>query len=273
MSTDPWLKAHPYLAPLASLCARIDAAAAGLELAGPAIPDWSAHLADYQAGVPLLQSSAIALDLEPAGRWVVALLARLAQDPPPGRAGAEIRALAAELRAEGVVDWLLSGEGLAPCAPGMLRFLGWNGLARELAPLVEAFANWRVEERWMQRYCPTCGSPPAMSQLVGTDPGRRRLLACGCCRTRWRFARTRCPFCENDSQRLSVITFEAEPRLRLDHCESCRGYVKTYVGEGEEALLLSDWSSLHLDLVALDRGLGRRCASLFELEGTTQSLS
>jgi hypothetical protein len=35
-------------------------------------------------------------------------------------------------------------------------------------------------------------------------------------------------------------------------------------GQGDEALLLSDWSSLHLDLIAHDRGLKRLAASLYD---------
>ena len=46
---------------------------------------------------------------------------------------------------------------------------------------------------------------------------------------------------------------------------SCRGYLKTYNGEGSEAVLLADWSSLHLDIVAQDRGLKRLAASLYEI--------
>jgi FdhE protein len=105
-----------------------------------------------------------------------------------------------------------------------------------------------------------------MAQLVGADPGRMRLLSCGCCGTRWQFKRTGCPFCESDSQRLASVTIEKEPGLRIDHCESCGGYLKTYDGEGNETLLLSDWSSFHLDLIAHDRGLKKLATSLYEFE-------
>jgi FdhE protein len=101
--------------------------------------------------------------------------------------------------------------------------------------------------------------------LVGVDPGRMRLLSCGCCGTRWRFNRTGCPFCENDSQRLASVAVEGEP-TRIDHCESCGGYLKTYDGQGHETLLLSDWSSLHLDLIAHDRGLKRLAGSLYDFQ-------
>ena len=164
-----------------------------------------------------------------------------------------------------ISGWLLGDDGWAPASPGLLRYLGWSAAARHLRPIIAAFAQWRDEERWQRGYCPVCGSPPAMAQLVGNDPGRIRLLSCGRCRARWQFPRTACPFCESDAQRIATVTVEGEDGLRLDHCDACRAYLKTYGGQGNEALLLSDWSSLHLDVVALDRGWKRAAASLYEL--------
>ena len=57
---------------------------------------------------------------------------------------------------------------------------------------------------------------------------------------------------------------EGEP-FRIDLCRACKGYVKTYVGEGEEDLFLSDWSTLHLDLLAVRRGFRRLGASLYDI--------
>ena len=102
-------------------------------------------------------------------------------------------------------------------------------------------------------------------QLVGVDPGRQRFLVCGGCGTRWRYRRTQCPFCENDSQRLAVLGVEGEAGLRIDYCEACKGYLKTYDGQGDEAVLLADWTSLHLDVLAHDRGLERLATSLYDL--------
>jgi FdhE protein len=58
---------------------------------------------------------------------------------------------------------------------------------------------------------------------------------------------------------------EGEGGLRIDYCEACRGYLKTYDGEGSENVLLADWTSLHLDVIACDRGLKRLAASLYTL--------
>jgi FdhE protein len=269
IASEPWLAAHAYLRPVADLSAEVERAAAGIETLGATIPDWEDYQADFLAGVPLLSSANAAVDLEPGGRMAVALLRSLASGSTSGWLAGEASALDAELRHEPeignrIADFLLGDETLTPSSPGLLRYVSWT--ARFLRPVVKGFDGWRNEERWLRRNCPTCGSLPAMAQLVGADPGRKRLLSCGCCGTRWQFKRTGCPFCETDTQRLTSVTIDAEPALRIDHCESCSAYLKTYDGEGEETLLLSDWSSLHLDLIAHDRGLKRLAASLYEFD-------
>lgn len=59
---------------------------------------------------------------------------------------------------------------------------------------------------------------------------------------------------------------EGEPGLRIDHCEACLAYLTTYDGQGQEALLLADWTSLHLDLVTHERELKRQAASFYDVE-------
>jgi FdhE protein len=271
MTRDLWLEAHSYLRPVADLAAAVDRAAAGIEILDVRLPDWDDYHQDYLAGVPLLSSADARIDLEPGGRMAASLLERLASGTSPETLVAEARALEEDLRrtpnvSRRIADFLLGDETLAPPFPGLLRYLGWTATARFLRPVVHAFDASRDEDRWLRRYCPTCGSLPAMAQLVGADHGRKRLLSCGCCGTRWVFKRTGCPFCDADAQRLASVTIEGESGLRIDHCESCGGYLKTYDGEGNETLLLSDWSSLHLDLIAHDRGLKRLAASLYEFE-------
>ena len=267
---EAWLATHPYLNRVAAFCAEIDRAAENLVEPARSLPDWNDYDAEFREGVPLLQSLNADIDPGLAGKALVALVATLSSAPLDGKLAAEASALHADLQGETnrercAVDWLLGDPGFSPSSPGMMRYLGWSVLARYLRPVVAAFAAHRDETRWLRRYCPTCGSLPAMAQLVGSDPGRKRLLVCGCCDTRWQYSRTACPFCEVDAQRLATLIIEGEAGLRLDYCGSCRGYLKTYDGEGDEVLLLSDWTSLHLDLAAQDRGLHRVAASLFEL--------
>ena len=63
---------------------------------------------------------------------------------------------------------------------------------------------------------------------------------------------------------MTVLAIEGEGGLRIDHCKKCRGYLKTFNGTGSEDIMLADWSSLHLDILAMDRGLERRARSLYD---------
>ena len=271
MTREEWLRTHAFLEPVARLVARAEAAAAGIDCAAVELPPWGDYAADYEAGVSLLRSGDVAIDLAPAGAMTLALLDVFAKSTPSDRVTEDARVLVAELaRAPGapqrVADVLLGEDAGSVGSPGLLRFLGWTAARRFLQPALVAFAKWRDQDRWQRSQCPVCGALPAMAQLVGVDPGRMRFLACGCCTSRWRYRRTACPFCEDDSQRLQVLAVEGEGGLRLDHCLLCRGYLKTYAGQGNEDVMLADWTSLHLDVLAHDRGLERKAASLYSLD-------
>jgi FdhE protein len=277
VTLDDWLRSHPFLEPIARMRTRIDAAIGDVGSATVALPawGWDEYAEDFGNGVPLLRSLESVIDLEPAGRHIVAAIEGLAWDPAGGFLTEGARALVGELDRVNeppqrlVVEWLLGDTGWDPPAAGLLRCAGWLAMSVALRPLLDAHARWRDDDRWLRRYCPACGSLPAMAQLAGRDPGRRRLLSCGCCGSRWRYGRTECPFCEKDSHRLAGYAVHGEGGLRIDHCEACHVYLKTYDGEGDEAVLLADWTSFHLDVVAQDRGLKRVAASLYDLEPTT----
>ncbi|BDG08507.1 formate dehydrogenase accessory protein FdhE [Anaeromyxobacter paludicola] len=271
-----WIEAHPYLAPVARLD---EAVAAALDAAGPAPavaePDLAAYVADYHEGVPLLHSEAAALDLAPAVSGLLGeLVARLAADerlPEKLREGcrAEAAAWAADpARRLATARWALSTgeEGAPPAQPGLVLFLAWRAAARALAPVVATFAGQRDEARWGHGYCPTCGAVPMNAWLVPGEGVREKQLACGCCGTRWAFQRIGCPHCgEGESNKLSILEVEGEGGLRLDVCDACKGYVKTWAGEGDPSLLLADWTTLHLDVLAKERGYERKGVSLYEL--------
>ena len=255
---------------MAEVHALIEGAVAEIDLPSAAIPAWDDYLGDFHAGVPLLQSSSVAIDLEPAAAAIASLVERTARLPLPDTLAAEGRALASELQRDPeaprhFLTWLRGRSSRAATQSGLFPYLSWALLARHLRGVVSAFGSWRDEERWLRSYCPTCGSPPAMAQLVGKDPGRQRFLVCGCCRTRWRYRRTECPFCEHDDPQHSTMAIEGEGSLRIDCCEACGGYLKTYNGEGSEAVFLADWTSIHLDVIARDRGLKRLAGSMYAL--------
>jgi FdhE protein len=271
MTEDLWLTRHPYLQPMADLQTRVEAALGEIPVVRAAVPHWDNYVSDFHNGIPLLHSPVAGIDLVPAESTIGVLLEKLVSRLPE-KLAQEAKILNTELTGElgmsgRIIDWVLDREGCVTVrSQGLLRYLGWTVLGRYLRPLVNAFASWRDEERWLRNYCPTCGSRPAMGQLVGIDPGRRRFLACGRCDTRWWFQRVGCPFCDvENGHRLTVLTVEGESGLRIDYCDSCGGYLKTYDGQGSERILLADWTSIHLDVIACDRGLKRFGASLYEL--------
>jgi FdhE protein len=229
----------------------IDEAVAGIARV-PAPSNWDNYVEDYMAGVPLLQS-AMPIDLHAAGQSLINAFDELSLEEPGATP-------------ERVIAWLLGDDAWKPTHAGLVRCVGWIGLAGALQPIVYSLTAWKDDERWLRRYCPCCGALPSMAQLVGVDPGRRRYLTCGGCSTQWRYRRTMCPFCEADAQKLVSIAIEGESGLRVDYCESCSGYLKTYDGQGDEAVLLADWTSLHLDQLALDKGLQRSATSLYEFD-------
>jgi FdhE protein len=271
MTREDWLTRHPYLQSVADFQIQVDAAASVVPIPDLAIGPWDDYASEFLNGVPLLHSPGAAIDLRPAEDVITCLIRELASRPLHGPLAEQIPTLAAELQREQnaplrVLGWLIHENEFTSRHPGLLRYLGWTALRRFLRPVVELFAEWRDEERWLRRYCPTCGSLPAMAQLVGMDSGRIRLLSCACCGTLWRYRRIGCTFCENeDDHRISVLTLEGENGLRVDCCDLCGGYLKAYEGRGSESFLLEDWTSLHLDIIARDRGLKRLASSLYEL--------
>lgn len=271
MTQEDWLKSHPYLQPVADLQAQVNLVTAEVLSSNIGAVRWDTYRNDFLAGIPLLRNAAAPFDFAPAEKMTRLLVERLASKPLPLNVARQLETLQAELRSipEGstsVIRWLFDEDLLDTSCAGLLRYLGWAVMADYLDPLVHAFDTWREGERWLRTYCPTCGSRPAMAQLTGSDPARTRFLSCGCCRTRWQYRRLGCPFCENqDDHRLGTMMFEGEGGLRIDYCESCKGYLKTYCGQGNEKVLLADWTSIHLDVIARDRGFNRLATSLYEL--------
>jgi FdhE protein len=268
-----WLAAHPFLVPLAHFQELLEGVAAATPAPALDLPPFEAHARAHAAGVPLLAGPTHGPLLRAAGADLLGdLLARVAAVKLPGPIAegvAELRGALSTPEARALaITWLVEGEPAAPSPPqpGLLRYLGWIAFGRALAPAVEAFAAARDDAAWRRPTCPTCGALPVMAQLVDREAGRERRLVCGCCATRWSWKRLGCPYCGNEAaERLALLELEGPAGLRLDVCESCKGYVKTYTGQGEEALLLADWPTLVLDAMAGERGYARRGVSLYEL--------
>lgn len=113
--------------------------------------------------------------------------------------------------------------------------------------------RWERDD-WQKNYCPICGRRPTMAQLKKFNDGRARYLLCGGCHTLWNWHRLGCPYCGNENlERIHIL--ELDSKMRLDVCEECNCYLKTYSAEDEENIYLRDWTTLHLDLMAEEKSL------------------
>ena len=271
MTHNVWLEKHPYLRSVAQFHRAIEITLTSVPFPPAYMPGWGDYVSDFRFGIPLLRSQSVAIDFRPLATPMLTVTQMLLSKSLPEKLKEKVRDLHSDLQrgTDGsacVLNSLFGEPSFIPTHPGLFHHLGWTVLARCLSDLVAAFGAWRDEESWLRPYCPTCGALPAMAQLIGLDNGRMRLLCCGHCRTNWNYPRVGCPFCENtDDRRLGHLDLQGETALRIDYCEECGGYLKTYNGKGSEALFLADWTSLHLDIIARDRGLNRFAQSLYEL--------
>lgn len=130
-------------------------------------------------------------------------------------------------------------------------------------PFIEARAEDLMalvdQERWLQASCPVCGSLPAMAEF--REEGGKRYLHCGFCSSAWRWKRISCAYCTaTDSELLGYFTSETEEAYRVDLCDSCHSYIKTVdtrVLAYRPDMVIEDAGTLHLDLLAREKGYMR----------------
>lgn len=132
-----------------------------------------------------------------------------------------------------------------------------------LAPIVELAASQiRETEPRKEPLCPFCQGEPKVSVIVEESgdfmQGAARYLICGRCATPWGFTRAMCPKCgEHHPDRLGVYTNLRWPWARIDGCDTCGSYLKTFdlrePGSAQVVSLIDDVATLALDLWAQDR--------------------
>jgi FdhE protein len=134
----------------------------------------------------------------------------------------------------------------------LLRF----SLFPAMEQLAAQLAQLRAAATWQQGYCPTCGSWPLLGEYRGLE--QTRFLRCGLCATEWAVDRLLCPFCGSRSHEdLGYLYVEGDEHKRTATCDNCRGYVKmlaTLAPIPAAELAVHDLATIHLDMVALERG-------------------
>ena len=196
---------------------------------------------------------------------VVALRAPSA--PRPLReAGDDLAARNGSERQHLVASWLDDPSLLDP------RIAAWIAIAA--GPVLELAAGGLKplsKEEWSGPACPACGGLPQVSVISEESgefmAGSPRRLVCGRCALWWSFARATCPWCgEDDSRRVNSFSPEGDRLVRIDACDTCRAYVKTFdlrePGGKDVVPLVDDVATLTLDVWAHEKGLQRSGVSL-----------
>jgi hypothetical protein len=142
------------------------------------------------------------------------------------------------------------------------------------APVLElGAANVRMSSRdeWSGAACPLCGDVAQCAAIVEESDallqGAPRYLICGRCASWWPFSRVTCPTCgEEDSRRITPCVSDRWPWARVDGCDSCRTYVKTFDlridGAASVVPLVDDLATVALDLWAIEAGFRRSALSM-----------
>ena len=142
------------------------------------------------------------------------------------------------------------------------RLIKWSIIERLIPEELKSSEVW---DEWLKPYCPVCGRKPVLAQLRKQNEGRARYLKCDGCGTMWRWNRLGCTYCDNeDLKKMHILELESEPQMRIDVCDKCNSYIKTYNEEGNEDIYLTDWLTLHFDLLAEEENLHKVGSVLIE---------
>jgi FdhE protein len=158
-----------------------------------------------------------------------------------------------------VSGWLRGGEQ-APVDRYLARAVAGPVLeALQPAALLAACAP---EPAGRDARCPRCGGPPQVSVIPPSGESlvsAPRRLVCARCAGSWVHTRMVCPGCgEATGVRLPVYADgERFPHLRIEGCETCRGYLLAVDLRRDAAAVpeVDELAALPLDLFAKERGL------------------
>ncbi len=207
--------------------------------------------------------------LEPDGAMLAAveqIAARLRQTPLPATTAAAVDALVEALPSGGreLVSGALKDLPADDMAQRVLILAGLQVHFTRLAAMLDAEALTLVANA----ACPSCGSPPVASSVVGWPKAyNTRYCTCGLCGTMWNVIRVMCVLC-GSTDGVSFRGIEDQPdTVKAETCETCRGYVKIVYQVNDVALepLSDDVASVGLDMLLAEEGWKRGSQNPFLL--------
>jgi hypothetical protein len=109
---------------------------------------------------------------------------------------------------------------------------------------------------WTHSHCALCGGSPDFAVIT---PAADRMLICGRCSLRWKFASLTCPYCQN-SERTRITSFAAhlgEHDYRVYACDVCHRFLKAFDARRATRPVMpvvDNVATLPLDAAAIQRG-------------------
>jgi len=116
--------------------------------------------------------------------------------------------------------------------------------------------------------CPLCGSPPQVGVLRPEGDGAKRSLICSLCAHEWEFRRIVCTACgEEDPHKLAVYSAQELSHVRVEACDSCRGYINTIdlTKDGHAVPIVDELAAIPLNLWANEHGYQHSQTNLLEI--------
>lgn len=276
---DQWVKTRPFLEEIAGLEKLILKTCHDFGKTEASSIDFEKIEAEVKKGNPLMGFLLPLIPKDRAAELFCRIAKAVSEGQGPENLSQAAKALAAKCEEDAdfapkVVSLILENDyaGIEQMVTeagnlnlNLTAYLAWAALSHVIDPYIQEINKWLAKNDKLYRkdYCPTCGSKPAMGHLKKTKNGRQRFLSCGYCKTQWVYKRIGCPFCGSEEKSdLTILDVEDED-IRIDLCGNCHSYLKTYTDEGDEALALADWSSLHLDAICKKKGYQQKMHALY----------
>lgn len=168
---------------------------------------------------------------------------------------------------EPIEEWMSNGEidlrglPMGTGLPGEITFddeiFGFLYLISKPYFIAEGKRLNLMDMYWAEGRCPVCNSLPSVA-FIGKEEKRR--FYCNYCETEGVWQRTGCPHCQSENpEKMNIIYLEGEEGIRLDLCEDCRNYFKSFDYElrARYSPDLLDLISLPFDIIAQGKGYRR----------------
>ena len=185
-------------------------------------------------------------------------LEALRHTPVPAEAAAAIQMLAAASS-----DNLRQAMGAAlkdtPAEDIAQRVLVLAGLQVQFARLAAELGTADLKPIG-DGVCPTCGSPPLASSVVGWPKAHNlRYCTCALCGTMWNVVRIKCVTCSS-TEGIGYHVIEGLPEtVKAETCSKCGHYLKVFYQVNDHTLepLADDIATLGLDMLLAKEGWKR----------------